>query len=161
MATDVYLQVFYILVFFLMVVLIVFALVKLAWKFYGNKKKSTNECYTATKELYNLCCSENSRVWWNKGAINKAIVHKYDDVKDFELVIDGSKYTNKAEMSKALIDGNVLRIRSLYINVYLKNGGIEKLIFLEPNFKVDAHVYEIALDKVYQAINMLSAMAKN
>ena len=39
MATDVYLQVFYILVFFLMVVLIVFALVKLAWKFYGNKKK--------------------------------------------------------------------------------------------------------------------------
>ena len=134
---------------------------EILWKYYGNKKKSTNGRYTATKELYNFCCDEKSRVWWNKGAINKAIVHKYDDVKDFELVIDGSKYTNKAEMSKALIDGNVLRIRSLYINVYLKNGGLEKLIFLEPNFKVDAHVYGIALDKVYQAINTLSAMANN
>lgn len=141
----------------------------------GNKSKTSTEWnYKATKEQYNFCIDENARVWWNKNTLGTPQVHSFDDVLDFELVVDDNKTKGKNAIGRAVAGGllfggagavigantakQVQVVSSLYINVYLKGGGFEKLVYLQGNFKADSFVYNVALQNAQESIAMLTSM---
>ena len=141
----------------------------------GERNKPKSEWnYKATKELYNFCIDENARVWWNKNTLGTPQVHSFDDVLDFELVVDDNKTKGKNAIGRAVAGGllfggagavigantakQVQVVSSLYINVYLKGGGFEKLVYLQGNFKADSFVYNVALQNAQESIAMLTSM---
>ena len=128
--------------------------------------------YKATKEIYNFCIDENAKVWWNKNTLGTPQVHKYDDILDFELVVDDKTTKGKNAIGRAIAGGllfggagavvgagtakRVNVVKSLYINVYLKGGGFEKLVFIQGGFKPDGFVYNVAIDSAHRVISILT-----
>lgn len=151
----------------------------------GERNKTKSEWnYKATKELYNFCIDENARVWWNKNTLGTPQVHSFDDVLDFELVVDDNKTKGKNAIGRAVAGGllfggagavigantakQVQVVSSLYINVYLKGGGFEKLIklsgrrcekpkcFIEQKKTAHAPQKWVTADECITALNVLS-----
>lgn len=136
-----------------------------------NQQVSANG-FTATKRAGALCADENNKKWWVEHDGGSPIFHDYNEILDFELVVDGEKFKSKGGVSRAIAGGILFggvgaivgastakrqsTITKMYMTIILKGGNLERVSFIESETKVDSWIYNVAKESAEQADAILT-----
>lgn len=139
-----------------------------------NKQYIEESGYKATDELGDLKVDKNNSVWWVKNYFGEPKIHNFDEVIDYELVVNDSTVKGKGAFSRAAAGGllaggvgavvgastakRVTVVTSLYINVYLKDGTLEKIYFINTATKADSFTYNLMMNNAEKASALFTAM---
>lgn len=130
--------------------------------------------YKITDELGDLKVDKNSSVWWVKNYFGEPIIHNFGEVIDYELVVNDNTVKGKGAFSRAVAGGllfggvgavagastakRVTVVTALYINVYLKDGTLERINFINTATKADSFTYNTMKDCAEKASALFTAM---
>ena len=130
--------------------------------------------FSKTKSAGVLCIDEVNKKWWVVKTNAPLAYYNYEDILDYELVVDGEKHQSQNGVSRAIAGGLLFggvgalvgantaktrkSIKSMYINVMLKGGDIERIPFINSETKVDSSFYNMQKDRAERATAMLANM---
>lgn len=130
--------------------------------------------YKITDELGDLKVDKNNSVWWVKNYFGEPIIHNFGEVIDYELVVNDNTVKGKGAFSRAVAGGllfggvgavagastakRVTVVTALYINVYLKDGTLERINFINTATKADSFTYNMMKDCAEKASALFTAM---
>ena len=128
--------------------------------------------YKVTDELGDL--KVDNSVWWVKNYFGEPKIHNFNEVIDYELVVNDNTVKGKGAFSRAVAGGllfggvgavagastakRVTVITALYINVYLKDGTLERINFINTATKADSFTYNTMKDCAEKASALFTAM---
>ena len=130
--------------------------------------------YKVTDELGDLKVDKNKSVWWVKNYFGEPKIHNFNEVIDYELVVNDNTVKGKGAFSRAVAGGllfggvgavagastakRVTVVTALYINVYLKDGTLERINFINTATKADSFTYNTMKDCAEKASALFTAM---
>lgn len=139
-----------------------------------NKQYIEESGYKPTDELGDLKVDKNNSVWWVKNYFGEPKIHNFGEVIDYELVVNDNTVKGKGAFSRAVAGGllfggvgavagastakRVTVITALYINVYLKDGTLERINFINTATKADSFTYNTMKDCAEKASALFTAM---
>ena len=163
--------------FIILIAILIFAAVMSRIQYNAKKRFKQNiieSGFTATKSAGSLCVDENNKKWWINREIGTPIFHDYNEILDFELVIDGEKLKTKGGFTRAIAGGLLFggigaligagtakkqsTITQMYINVILKGGNLERIPFITVETKVGSLSYNAIKETAEQAEAILTNM---
>lgn len=139
-----------------------------------NKQYIEESGYEVTDELGDLKVDKNNSVWWVKNYFGEPIIHNFGEVIDYELVVNDNTVKGKGAFSRAVAGGllfggvgavagastakRVTVVTALYINVYLKDGTLERINFINTATKADSFTYNVMKDCAEKASALFTAI---
>ena len=130
--------------------------------------------YKVTDELGDLKVDKNKSVWWVQYYFGEPNIHNFNEVIDYELVVNDNTVKGKGAFSRAVAGGllfggvgavagastakRVTVVTALYINVYLKDGTLERINFINTATKADSFTYNTMKDCAEKASALFTAM---
>ena len=111
-----------------------------------NKQYIEESGYKPTDELGDLKVDKNNSVWWVKNYFGESKIHNFGEAGGVGAVIGAS--TAK----------RITVITALYINVYLKDGTLERINFINTATKADSFTYNTMKDCAEKASALFTAM---
>lgn len=130
--------------------------------------------YKITDELGDLKVDKNNSVWWVKNYFGEPKIRNFNEVIDYELVVNDNTVKGKGAFSRAVAGGllfggvgavagastakRVTVVTALYINVYLKDGTLERINFINTATKADSFTYNTMKDCAEKASALFTAM---
>ena len=130
--------------------------------------------YKITDELGDLKVDKNNSVWWVKNYFGEPKIRNFNEVIDYELVVNDNTVKGKGAFSRAVAGGllfggvgavagastakRVTVVTALYINVYLKDGTLERINFINTATKTDSFTYNTMKDCAEKASALFTAM---
>lgn len=139
-----------------------------------NKQYIEESGYKATDELGDLKVDKNNSVWWVKNYFGEPKIRNFNEVIDYELVVNDNTVKGKGAFSRAVAGGllfggvgavagastakRVTVVTALYINVYLKDGTLERINFINTATKADSFTYNVMKDCAEKASALFTAM---
>ena len=137
-----------------------------------NKQYIEESGYKVTDELGNLKVDKNNSVWWVKNYFGEPKIRNFNEVIDYELVVNDNTVKGKGAFSRAVAGGllfggvgavagastakRVTVVTALYINVYLKDGTLERINFINTATKADSFTYNTMKDCAEKASAMIA-----
>lgn len=139
-----------------------------------NKQYIEESGYKITDELGDLKVDKNNSVWWVKNYFGEPKIRNFNEVIDYELVVNDNTVKGKGAFSRAVAGGllfggvgavagastakRVTVVTALYINVYLKDGTLERINFINTATKTDSFTYNTMKDCAEKASALFTAM---
>lgn len=139
-----------------------------------NEQYIEESSYKITDELGDLKVDKNNSVWWVKNYFGEPKIRNFNEVIDYELVVNDNTVKGKGAFSRAVAGGllfggvgavagastakRVTVVTALYINVYLKDGTLERINFINTATKADSFTYNTMRDCAEKASALFTAM---